>query len=290
MVWQYTAGNTKYKGRNLLRKMPFGCHFKIFVVTIIWSFEFICCVDCATNRFCLYIQYYNRSNFMTLFVVSRQAAKNFRTIAMYCVLVAVFVVQAPFSHAAENGKAFTISDKVGKNQIQFVSKAPLEDITGTASDIAGTISIDPAHFEKTTGKIEVKVKSMETGIKKRDGHLFSEAWLDAEKFPAIVFAVQGLSDVRQVKNESGMIIVEAKAAGEFTMHGVTKKISIPVKITYMKESEKTRQRAQGDFVLVQGDFDIALADFNVEGTKGTVGSKVGKTIQISASFYSSNGL
>ena len=215
-----------------------------------------------------------------------------RTLNPVRILTAIFciaVLQGAFSTALAN-KAFTLSNKVGTNQIQFTSKAPLEDIEGTASDISGTITMDPAHPEKTTARIDVKVSSMKTGIAKRDGHLYSDTWLDAEKYPTITFTVQSISNVMQTKNEGGRMEFQGNAVGQFTMHGVTKNLTIPVKITYMKESDKTRDRAPGDLVLVQGEFDIALKDFNIAGSKGMVGSKVGETIKIKANFFSSNGL
>lgn len=207
------------------------------------------------------------------------------TATVLCLLAA----QGGFSSVVAS-KAFALSNKVGTNQIQFTSKAPLEDIEGTASEISGSIALDPAHPEKTTGRIEVKVSSMKTGIAKRDSHLYGSDWLDAAQFPTIVFTVKSISNVQQVKNDNGVVVLQGNAVGQFTLHGVTKDISIPVKITYMKESDKTRDRAPGDFVMVQGEFDIALKDFNVQGSKGTVGSKVGETIRIRANFFSSNGL
>ncbi len=212
-----------------------------------------------------------------------------RRLSGFAVVLCMVVVQGSFSTALAN-KAFTLSNKVGTNQLQFTSQAPLEDIEGTASEVSGAIFIDPAHPEKTTGKIDVKVGSMKTGIAKRDSHLYGEDWLGAEQYPIITFTVQSLSSVQQVKNDGGVIVFQGDAVGQFTLHGVTKDISIPVKITYLKESDKTRERAPGDLVLVQGEFVIALKDFNVRGSKGTVGSKVGETITIKANFFSSNGL
>ena len=48
--------------------------------------------------------------------------------------------------AQANPLEFTISPG-GDNLIQFVSKAPLEKITGTTSQVSGVIALDPADLK-----------------------------------------------------------------------------------------------------------------------------------------------
>ena len=73
--------------------------------------------------------------------------------------------------------------------------------------------------------------------------------------------------------------------GDFTMHGVTKKMTIPFEITYMPESEATKKRASGDLVMIKADFNVALKDYNVAGASGIVGSKGGETIKVTAQLF-----
>ena len=220
--------------------------------------------------------------------------KTFRVMSICAALVAFIAssiaMATGFNAGVSGTKKVTISNRVGTNQITFESSAPLEDIKGTANDISGSISLDPSNIEATTGMITVKVKSMETGINKRDGHLMSSDWLNESQYPTITFAVKSIKNVRPVSNDNGRSVVEAVAVGDFTMHGVTRQLDIPIAMTYIRESEKTKERAPGDLVMVQGDFSIALKDFRVEGTKGTIGSKVGETIKLRANFFGSTGL
>jgi len=71
------------------------------------------------------------------------------------------------------------------------------------------------------------------------------------------------------------------------MHGETKQIKAPITLKFVRESDATKKRAAGDFALVQTSFKVALKDFNVKGTAGIVGSKVGEAIDIDANFYGS---
>ena len=95
----------------------------------------------------------------------------------------------------EGVQTIVLSNRVGKNQIQFVSTAPMEEIHGTAAGISGALKLNPAQVEAMTGKIEVQVASMETGIERRDEHLHSADWLDAKQFPVIAFEIAGMKDV-----------------------------------------------------------------------------------------------
>ncbi|MDP6041758.1 MAG: YceI family protein [Candidatus Latescibacteria bacterium] len=179
-----------------------------------------------------------------------------------------------------------LSDKVGKNQVQFVSSAPMEDIHGTASEISGELKLDPANVEGMTGKIEVQVASMETGIKKRDEHLHGKDWLDVEQFPVIAFEFTGLEDA-SVKADKDKATIKGLAVGTFSLHGVTKDLEIPFEATYLLASEKTKKRAPGDLFVVKGAFQIVLKDFDIKGARGMVGRKVGTEIELKANFFGS---
>jgi len=186
--------------------------------------------------------------------------------------------------SVEGVQTVRLNNDVGKNQIQFVSDAPMEKIHGTASDISGEIKLNPTNLEKTTGRIVVGVASMETGIKKRDEHLHSKDWMDVKQFEKIVFEVKALEGVL-VKATPAKADIQATAVGDFTLHGVTKEVKIPVEMTYLLASEKTKKRAPGDFFVVKGAFKIALKDFDIAGARGMVGSRVGTEIDLDANFF-----
>lgn len=184
-------------------------------------------------------------------------------------------------------KTIWLNDQVGKNQVQFVSAAPMEEIRGTAMGVSGKVVIDPQNLEAMTGHIEVSVAQMETGIKKRDEHLRSKDWLHADAFPVIVFDITGLKNIT-VKTDAGKAILKGIATGHFLLHGVTKPLDIPFDGTYLLSSEQTQKRAPGDFFVIQGHFKIALKDFEIEGARGMVGSRVGTEIDLKANFFGSS--
>ena len=189
-------------------------------------------------------------------------------------------------------KKVELRDEVGMNQIVFLSTAPLEEIHGTAPRVTGAIEFDPGDVEGLQGSIQVDVRSMRTGISKRDRHLYSKDWLDAERYPRITFVLKGLEGVTRVETdaEEGESTLKGTALGELSLHGITKEMKIPFRATYVVESEKTRKRALGDFLMIQADLKVSLKDYEVKGVRGLVGSRVGEVIEVRASVYGSTGV
>jgi polyisoprenoid-binding protein YceI len=206
--------------------------------------------------------------------------------AMLALIVsAPLLAQTALPLPLKGTRTVVLNNAVGQNLCQFVSSAPLEEFEGTADGIEGSFVLDPQNLEATRGRIRVAVASMRTGIARRDEHLRSPEWLDAERYPYIEFDLQGLRQVRITERTAGRVVLQAVAVGDFSLHGVRKPMELPIVMTYVPESEQTRQRAPGDLVQVQSEFTISLRDFNIRGRQGVIGSRVGEVIRVKASFY-----
>jgi polyisoprenoid-binding protein YceI len=183
--------------------------------------------------------------------------------------------------SSANGlKLVTMNDKVNKNQFIWVSEAPLENTRGSSEGVTGTLTMDPRDLSTIRGTISTQVSTMKSGNDTRDHHLKSPEWLDANRYPVISFTISSVSNISVSGNTA-----TAAVTGNFTMHGVSKQMSIPFKMTYLPESEKTRERAPGDLVMLSADFNISLKDFKIAGQEGTIGSKVGESIKITAQLF-----
>ncbi|HET6513403.1 MAG TPA: YceI family protein [Candidatus Kapabacteria bacterium] len=184
--------------------------------------------------------------------------------------------------AAKGTKTITLSDKVGKNQFSWTSTAPLENILGTAEGVKGSITLDPQNLKTLKAKISVDVNTFKSGNETRDEHIKSAQWLNAAKHGTIEFS---LANVEGLKTEGSKATGTAK--GTFTMNGVSKELAIPFALEYLDASERTKKRAAGDLAVITADIQVALKDFNVAGSAGTIGNKVGETIKISAKLFGS---
>ena len=196
-----------------------------------------------------------------------------------------------FNLGTSGAKKVSLDNKVNTNEVKFLSEAPLETIKGSASGIKGAFSFDPQNIEATEGEVMIQVKTMMTGVALRDSHMASEEWLDEAKFPAIVFKIEKISDVKITSTDAsaGRGVAQGTAKGTFTLHGVSKAVIVPITLTYVKESAGTKQRAPGDFVFVQGKFAVNWKEFGVKG-KNSAAGKVNENISIEATLFGSNAL
>jgi polyisoprenoid-binding protein YceI len=183
------------------------------------------------------------------------------------------VVAAPIS--------FDFKDPKGVNNVQFKLDAVLEPISGNANGITGTVSFDPAAPEATTGKIVVETKTLAVSNTTMTGHLLSDKWLDAPKNPEITFELGKLSDVKTTGTTT-----TATANGKLTIKGVSKEISVPVKLSYLADSlEKRFPKAKGDLLVVRSDFTILRADYGIN--PGQMEDKVSPEIAITVAVVGS---
>jgi polyisoprenoid-binding protein YceI len=190
------------------------------------------------------------------------------------------VANAQLAVTSSGTKEVTLNDNVNKNQFIWLSEAPLENIRGTSEGITGSFSIDPKDLTTMRGSVVTQTNTMKTGNGPRDNHLYSPEWLGAAKYPTITFKIASVSNVKASGNTATALV-----SGAFTMHGVTKQETVPIKLTYLVASDKTRQRAPGDLVMISADFSLSLKDFNIAGTEGVIGSKVGENIKVTAQLF-----
>lgn len=182
-------------------------------------------------------------------------------------LVSGLVVSA---HAA----TFDFKDPKGVNNAQFQLDAPLEAINGTANGVSGTVTVDPETFRDAAGKIVIETKSLQVPNAMMNEHMHGEKWLDAAKYPEISFELKSLEDLKKDGASA-----TANAVGTFTLHGVSKEITVPVKVTYLPGRLKDRMpNAEGDLLVIRSEFTIQRGDYGIQ--PGQAEDKVASEIKI----------
>jgi polyisoprenoid-binding protein YceI len=172
---------------------------------------------------------------------------------------------------------FDFKDPKGVNNIVFKLDAPLESISGTASGISGTIQADPKTPEKISGKIVVDAKSLTVPNPVMQEHMHGAEWLDIGTHPEITFEIKEVLNPKQSGNEG-----TAEVKGLFTLKGVTKEITVPVRVNYLPGRLKERGGDKdGDLLVVRTNFQIKRSDFGIKANEHL--EKVSDTIDISLS-------
>ena len=100
-------------------------------------------------------------------------------------------------------------------------------VRGYFEEYDGTIQFDPQNLKDGRVTFEVKVKSINTNHGKRDGHLLSDEFFDAKKYPVMTFESTGIEHV-----EGAVYTLE----GVLTIKDVSKKVRIPLTFFGVKQN------------------------------------------------------
>ena len=92
-------------------------------------------------------------------------------------------------------------------------------VHGVFGTFSGAIQLDSDDLTKSSVKVDIDAASIDTKEEKRDAHLRSADFLDAENFKTLSFAS------KKVELSGGKV---AKLVGDLTIHGVTKEVTLDV--------------------------------------------------------------
>ena len=159
---------------------------------------------------------------------------------------------------------FDFKDPKGVNTVIFKTDAPLESINGTANGISGKVSFDPENPAGIRGKIVVATKSLHVPNPTMKEHMQGDAWLDVVKHPEITFEVVSTKNAKTDGNATMLDVT-----GNMTIKGTTKSLTVPARVTYLKDKLKARggSNKDGDLLVVRATFTIKRSDFGINAAK-----------------------
>jgi len=162
--------------------------------------------------------------------------------------------------AAAAPLSFDFKDPKGVNNATFKLDAPLEAISGTANGVSGTVSFDPAAPGALTGKIVVEAASLHVPNPMMKEHMLGKDWLNVAAHKEITFEASKAANVKTTGADT-----TADVTGKFTLKGITKELTVPVKLTFLRDKLGARSNGQmqGDLLVLRSKFTIKRADFDV---------------------------
>jgi polyisoprenoid-binding protein YceI len=125
----------------------------------------------------------------------------------------------------------------------------LSRVNGKFTDFNITLANDENDIRKSSVNVVIKTASINTGIPARDNDLRSADFFDAEKYPEILF------QSKRIEKKGKQLF----AVGTFTMHGVSKEITLPFQITGVNKDPASKKMNIGysaHIVLNRRDFGI----------------------------------
>lgn len=114
----------------------------------------------------------------------------------------------------------------GHSEVGFTIRHMVSNVRGRFNDFSGTVDMDPKAPQKGSVEFHIKADSIDTGNADRDKHLKTADFFDTEKFPEISFKSDSVKPAGKNKYD---------VTGTLTLHGVSKKVTLPV--TFLGEAK-----------------------------------------------------
>lgn len=185
------------------------------------------------------------------------------------------MLSVPALVALAGPETFDFKDPKNVNNIIFKLDAPLEAVNGNANGISGTVTFDPQNPRATKGKIVVASRSLTVPNAMQTAHMRGKMWLDVDNNPEITFEARELKNVKTDGDKT-----TAEVVGTFTLKGVSKELTIPVELSYLKDKlgERMGGQQKGDLLVIRANFNIKRSDFGIQS--GKMENKVSDTINL----------
>jgi polyisoprenoid-binding protein YceI len=145
----------------------------------------------------------------------------------------------------------------------------ISNVKGKFSGLSGVLKLDETNYARSTVEASIPVSTVNTGDEKRDGHLVSADFFDAEKFPAMTFKSTRIESVGGGDYEVTV---------DLTIHGVTK----PVVLKLEDVSEPSKDPWGNHRIGLSGTTRINRKDFELgwNAALETGGVLVGEEVTI----------
>ena len=128
----------------------------------------------------------------------------------------VFISIIATSYSVSYARNTTFEVDQNESKVGFMVKHKItKDVYGGFRNVEGNVTFDKEQNSIVNVNAKIDVSSIDTGNSKRDSHLRSADFFDANNFPFIIFKS---SEVKKLEDEKYIV------TGLLTMRGVTKNI------------------------------------------------------------------
>ena len=136
-----------------------------------------------------------------------------------------------------------------KSTAEFHAEDSYDAFDGTTNRVSGTIVADPANVAASSVTLSVDVNALDTGVGLRNKEM-RERYLQTPKFPEATFKSKSVEGPATIAANAP---ADIKITGDFTLHGVTKTMTIPVRVVLIPDG---RIHATSQFAVKMPEFGI----------------------------------
>ena len=134
-------------------------------------------------------------------------------------------------------------------------------VNGTFKGLQGEVRFDPANPEVALFDMSLEVKTIQTGIARRDRHLRSDDYFDVERYPTITVKSEKVT----AGKEKGSYVLH----GKLTMKEVTKEVEIPF----------TAKQVNGGYQF-DGSFRLNRLEYKIGGNSISMGDQATVVLKV----------
>ncbi len=160
------------------------------------------------------------------------------------------------------------------SSVTFSVRHYFSDVVGSFDEFEGTLKFDPENPDESSVSFSVSVGSVNTKNERRDGHLQSEDFFNAEKWPQMTFTSSSISK----QGDKYM------AKGQLTIRDVTKEVEVPInflgEMAHPRDEGKYIGGFSSEFTINRTDYGVGVGNF---AATTTIGDEVTVKINIEAS-------
>ncbi len=175
-------------------------------------------------------------------------------------------LEVPAEHA-KLGQVYHVKYPGESAQVNFTSNAILERIVGTTNAVVGYVVAETEGGNLTgrilAGGFRLPVRSFDSGIPMRNGHMMGRFFFNAKEFPEITVAITGSEGAKLISKDDESATYAVTLIGDLTIRDVTKTGRIPANLTFMKGSEDTKPAGEGDVLALRCQYEVKRSEFNV---------------------------
>jgi polyisoprenoid-binding protein YceI len=139
----------------------------------------------------------------------------------------------------------------GKNVVEFHAEDTYDSFDGRTNKVTGIICADPAKPSAATVELKIDMASLDTGVSLRNREM-RELYLETSKYPTATFKSASVTAPDSIGPNQP---TDIKVTGDFTLHGVTKQMTIPVRVVLIPDG---RIHATSLFTVKMPDFGIKV--------------------------------
>lgn len=189
----------------------------------------------------------------------------------------LLIVNVPVFLFASSAAKWNVD--VSHTSIEFNVTHFFTPVNGEFEDYKVDLHFDPTNLEASRINAEIKVASINTDNKKRDAHLQSADFFEAEKYPLITFK----SSKIESKGDNNYV-----AKGKLKIKNVEKEVELLFKLLGLKELPENMQKRMGiknvagfkaSLKLDRNDYDVGTGSW---AATVVVGDEVNINIDLEA--------